>query len=128
MRTESGLGVKACRWRPAWFYGVRIESQVTGREPPGCVGMKIESMKTERSGDRCKIVLTLLTGPETLKIYNLLRERFKDYSFSFSKDRITVKASFRIMEPWEDETVDELGESIRLELSDFIRGRVLDGF
>ncbi len=89
--------------------------------------MKIESMKTERSGDRCKIVLTILTGPETLKIYNLLRKRFKDYSFSFSKDRITVKASFRIMEPWEDETVDELGESIRLELSNFIRGRVLDG-
>ena len=70
--------------------------------------MKIESMKTERSGDRCKNRINPSNRPlKPLKIYNLLRERFKDYSFSFlSGNGITVKSFLQDhgamgeMKPW----------------------------
>lgn len=49
-----------------------------------------------------------------------LAAKFRDYSFSAGPRGVDVLVSFRITEPWEDETVHEVVETIMAELSLFI--------
>ncbi len=49
-----------------------------------------------------------------------LAAKFRDYSFSAGPRGVDVLVSFRITEPWEDETVHEVVETIVAELSLFI--------
>ena len=49
-----------------------------------------------------------------------LTDKFRDYSFSSGLQGVDVLVSFRISEPWEDETVHEVIETIVAELSLFI--------
>ncbi|AAB86288.1 unknown [Methanothermobacter thermautotrophicus str. Delta H] len=54
------------------------------------------------------------------KAIDTLADKFRDYSFFAGPRGVDVLVSFRITEPWEDETVHEVVETIVAELSLFI--------
>ena len=81
----------------------------------------VEVKKTEKSGDKWRVVLELrIPGYGLLEILDELERRFRDYSFRADGRNITVEASFRILEPWEDEPAEDVAESMALELLSFI--------
>ncbi|MFB2623422.1 hypothetical protein FVF72_02585 [Methanothermobacter sp. KEPCO-1] len=81
----------------------------------------MEVKKTEKSGDKWRVVLELrIPGYGLLEILDELERRFRDYSFRADGRNITVEASFRILEPWEDEPAEDVAESMALELLSFI--------
>ncbi|MGB9838348.1 hypothetical protein [Methanothermobacter sp.] len=81
----------------------------------------VEVKKTEKYGDKWKVVLELsIPGHGLSEILHELEKRFRDYSFRADGRNVTVEVSFRILEPWEDEPVEDVAESIALELISFI--------
>ncbi|MCK9151208.1 efflux RND transporter permease subunit [Methanobacterium alcaliphilum] len=88
--------------------------------------MDITQKKLIKTSDGWQVdFLVTLTENEFSKIKledkNVLSEYFKGYSFDFHENNVLISRIFFRMEPWEDETPEEMVQSILKEIKDLFR-------